>query len=155
MRCVIGVDPGVNGGIAVKMDGRLVETISVKSMSEAQMLSYVDGLTRGADVTKVLAVLEQPPTFIPGRPQLASRIGKMMETVGWWRGILMALATPLVLVRPQTWQKGIVKTAADNKAAWIAEAQRRHPAFLASFNKGQLAAVCDAVLIADFGETLL
>jgi crossover junction endodeoxyribonuclease RuvC len=137
----IGIDPGQSGAIAL---------ISNKFI---KVYDWVDGPSM-AGVLMVwsmfydikLAALEQ----VGAMPkQGVSSMFKFGANFGWWQGALDALKLPYVLVRPQTWQKGLVpkkKDKADKPSLLVA--RRMFPQVDLSLKKHDGRA--DALLIADW-----
>lgn len=102
---VIAIDPGISGGIAV-MRGPKISTLSLKKIPDADIVSFFQGVDRGA-----VAYLEKVGGFIPkgedGEGQPGSRMFTFGDSYGFLRGVLAALDIRTVLVVPQMWQRGI------------------------------------------------
>lgn len=94
--------------------------------------------------------IENPPLFCKGRvPQIASRLGKLRESFGYWRGVLRSDEYPMHLIAPQTWQ-GMLGLPDDSDKKTLAHAALNFFPCLEKLNKKTLLAVCDAALICQF-----
>lgn len=147
MKRFIGIDPGVRGALAFMTADQ--SFVCWKTETTAPKDAMMDALC-GVEASEVIVYIELVGGFIPGRPQPASRAGKLMRNMGYWEGLCAGLNIQLRLVRPQDWQAGISGVAgkkdAERKRALRDEAIRRFPAMKPTL------ATCDALLIADFGR---
>ena len=102
-KVVIGVDPGLGGGIAVKYADNNVFTFSMPGDVEplrelVERITYPDSLNT--------AYVEDVPPFV-GNPLPGARMFRLGESCGLIRGVLSTLYIKTVLVRPQEWQGGL------------------------------------------------
>lgn len=146
---IIGIDPGVNGGLAfIDTDTGAV----VLHKTENNMGEILADAFCGCDSSEAVAYLEKVGGFIAGKNLPGSMMFKLGENFGHWQGLLTAWGIRTILVRPQDWQKGISGTTgtkgAERKRALAAEAKRRFPAHKVTL------ANCDALLIADYGRSM-
>ncbi len=150
MSVVIAIDPGVSGGVAVSAFGKTF--CQPMPDTEGDRLALIRDLARSAEVEDVecVCVLEKVGGFV-GKGQPGSSMFKFGAHYGFLTGVVQALGVRLVLVRPQTWQKGFgLGTAAScaNAREWKnklkAEAQRRFPHLAVTL------ATADALLILDW-----
>jgi hypothetical protein len=106
---VMGVDVGVNGGIAwTPTDvSKPVEKAVIESMpkEDAEIAELFKDVLSGAD--NPVAYVEQVTGYVPNRPQPASRSFKLGYNAGLCVGVLHTLGVNVVMVRPQEWQKGL------------------------------------------------
>ena len=147
MRSVIAIDPGMSGGVAV----RWFEKTDCWPMPETQgdLLERLREIKTiaGLEGDELVCVLEEVSGFA-GKAQPGSAMFRFGEHFGFIKGVVQALGIRLVLVRPQTWQKGFglgTASACASKSEWKnklkAEAQRRFPHLNVTLKKA------DALLI--------
>lgn len=121
MTCV-GIDPGKEGGIAIRSSG-LVYALPMPDQ-------YNKVVTLLAALQKPVMVCMEEGQAFPGQGVVSMfNYGK---TNGILEGILIALEIPYVLVKPQIWQKEVLagksrRTSVDKKAASIEYATGRFP----------------------------
>jgi len=115
-KVVIGVDPGLGGGIAVKYADNNVFTFSMPGDVEplrelVERITYPDSLNT--------AYVEDVPPFV-GNPLPGARMFRLGESCGLIRGVLSTLYIKTVLVRPQEWQGGLglKREKGQAQAAW-------------------------------------
>ena len=103
--------------------------------TQGDLLSLLRDIKTAADVEGhgALCVLEEVNGFA-GKAQPGSAMFRFGEHFGFIKGVVQTLGLKLVLVRPQTWQKGFGLGTASrcaSKTEWKnklkAEAQRRFP----------------------------
>lgn len=150
---IVGIDPGINGGVAV------MEIISRQVWFTA--CTSVKGVAiHDLDLPKVLAHLEgkniraigieNPPLFIGGRPQPASRLGKLRESYGFWRGHFSSYGLLTHRLTPADWQSMYaIPHEGDHKRLLAVAAINLYPS-LEDLPAGKLLSVCDAILICNF-----
>lgn len=140
----IGIDPGVNGGIAVLDDSGTV--ISLRKMPETPQ----DLLEHLAQFTGDSRCTLEKVGGMPGNG--GSAMFNFGKGYGHLEMALMALKIPTESVTPQKWEKsyqlgssrGVPKTEWKNKLK--AKAQQMFPSQKITL------AVCDALLIAEYGR---
>jgi crossover junction endodeoxyribonuclease RuvC len=115
----LGIDPGQTGAIAVL--GEYVTEVHDYPGDEVGVARLLWSFTRRYQVQ--LAALESVHAM-PG--QGVSSTFKFGTNVGIWRGVLAATHIPFLLVRPQEWQKGMIKKA-DGKKGSLIVARRMFP----------------------------
>ena len=115
-RVIIGIDPGVSGGVAVRYVGREVLTFPMPPEVDAvrdlfQKITHPDCLN--------VAYLEDVPPFA-GKLFPGSRMFRLGESCGVIRGVLSSLYINTVLMRPQAWQwaLGLKREKGLEQAAW-------------------------------------
>lgn len=121
-RIVVGIDPGLHGGIAVRVNtGRLtayrimlmpttVDKVfkSGKSHPDLDVMMFLTELESFETEWKRepdLVVVEDPP-YIPTNGGFATR--SLFKAYGEIRGVLIAKGFPMHTVGPKTWQKAIL-----------------------------------------------
>jgi hypothetical protein len=155
MTSYITIDPGVNGGIAwdtaqlascMGMPGSDTETAE-----EIQRLAEMDDVLRRIR-PGIKCIIEDVPKFV-GRALPGSTIFPLAFNCGLVRGIAVSLRMPVILVRPQDWQKhfrlgtkGDTSGTTEWKNRLKAEAQRRYPHLKVSLK------TADALLILAYAQ---
>jgi hypothetical protein len=145
---IIGIDPGAHGAMVFGNPSLgadpLIETLHGKDAYDVlERFRFL-----AADHQwQLVAYLEKVGGFT-GRPQPGSAMFKFGEGSGYLKGCLRALGVRVILVPPQTWQKGLMgltgKKGPDRKRALRDEAQRRFPAIKCTLDNA------DALLIWDY-----
>ena len=137
---VIGVDPGVNGGIAFLHDGKVV----AYKMPATERDIY-DLLATGEESAPV--VFLESVHSMPG--QGVSSSFKFGRGYGFLRGAITALKYPLHDVSPQRWQRALGCLTSGNKNISKQMAQQLFPQLKITHS------IADAVLIAEYGRRTL
>ena len=136
MTSYIAIDPGVNGGIA--WDSAQLASCMGMPGSDTEIAEEIQRLAEMDDVLLrirpgVKCVIEDVPKFV-GKALPGSTIFPLAFNCGLVRGIAVSLRMPVILVRPQDWQKhfrlgtkGDTSGTTEWKNRLKAEAQRRYP----------------------------
>jgi hypothetical protein len=136
MTTYITIDPGVNGGIA--WDGSTLPSCMGMPGSDTEIAEEIQRLAEMDDVLLRIrpglkCVIEDVPKFV-GKALPGSTIFPLAFNCGLVRGIAVSLRMPVILVRPQDWQKhfrlgtkGDTSGTTEWKNRLKAEAQRRYP----------------------------
>lgn len=96
----VAVDPGVNGGIAWRVQGQSFATrMPANDFATVELLEQ---LSKKATVTEIF--IELPPLFA-GKNIPGSAIGKLMLNYGVLYGASVAFGFKVHPVRPPVWQK--------------------------------------------------
>ncbi len=151
MKCVIGIDPGVNGGIAVLgMDGCV---IFVRKMPETPQ-DILDCLRKFAGTelfgSEAVCYLEKVGTGMPGQSSKAT--ATFARHCGHLEMALLALGIKTNDITPNKWEKSyqLGKSSDYSKTEWKnklkAKAQQLFP------KERVTLAVCDALLLAEYGR---
>lgn len=151
MKCVIGIDPGVNGGIAVLgMDGCI---IFVRKMPETPQ-DILDCLRKFAGTelfgSEAVCYLEKVGTGMPGQSSKAT--ATFARHCGHLEMALLALGIKTNDITPNKWEKSyqLGKSSDYSKTEWKnklkAKAQQLFP------KERVTLAVCDALLLAEYGR---
>lgn len=123
VNCVIGIDPGANGGIAVFVPGEKVKTVKMPK----ELPAIVDFLRYYSDNYNPIVFLEElsvRPDDIAvsgGSANMGKlyRIQKMIANFEQLKALIITSGVPLVLVHPATWQSKLrlrVKGQKEEKA---------------------------------------
>ena len=143
----IGIDPGASGALAALIDGKPV-IYKFKEDDPCECITDVIGMTED-HAAGVVAYVEEVGGYV-GKPQPGSAMFKFGRSFGYVLGLLRGMNVRTVLVRPQTWQKGLSGMASlkgpDRKRALRDEAARRFPGVKVTLDN------CDALLIAEYGQ---
>ena len=119
MKFYLAIDPGASGGW-------------VFNNSDAVTSGDIDELVDLHFPLNTVIVLENVPPFV-GRIIPSSAAFKLGKSCGWLEGYFTGKGFPVVLVRPQEWQKtmGVGTKGTSTTSEWKnklkAEAQRRFP----------------------------
>lgn len=151
MKCVIGIDPGVNGGIAVLgMDGCV---IFVRKMPETPQ-DILDCLRKFAGTelfgSEAVCYLEKVGTGMPGQSSKAT--ATFARHCGHLEMALLALGIKTNDITPNKWEKSyqLGKSSDYSKTEWKnklkAKAQQLFP------KERVTLAICDALLLAEYGR---
>ncbi len=150
MKIIIGIDPGLNGGIAIF--GDITENgagcAAFKTMMDTGNL--LDGILTVKKPSEIKAFVEVPPVFFAGAQGGISTQAKLHRNLGQYEGLLMGLGIPFETVTPQIWQRGLPGLAKlagkDRKKALHNLATQRFPQLKPTLK------TCDAILIAEYGK---
>ena len=109
---IIGVDPGVTGGIALLVDGKLHGVIDMPVFDSEASAALIANHIQLAEPDLVVIEWVQP---MPRNGSIASfSLGKNYGIV---IGVCGALRHPLVKIRPNEWKKTMGLTGKDKKAS--------------------------------------
>ncbi len=140
MDYILGVDPGVSGGMAVWV--RTKGIFLRKFTTGGEYIDFVKSL-RGNG----LAVVEHVPKYV-GNEMRASHSYTLGYNVGYEIGVLEALGISVNLVRPQKWQRDIPnltgKRGAARKRSLKEHAKKLYPGLKVTL------ATANALLILDY-----
>jgi crossover junction endodeoxyribonuclease RuvC len=144
---VIGVDPGLSGGIAHRAPDHSFSAFAMPP-TEGDLLDLLSTLSMPG---KTIAFVEEVGGFA-GKQQPGSAMFRFGRNFGFLLGVLQALGVRIELVRPQKWQKPLSLGTASGCASrteWKNKlkgcAQRLYPALKPTLS------TADAILILDFG----
>ena len=147
---IIGIDPGLNGGIAVMGDVVCGGIAAFKFETIATIQDLLEKILDENDASNIKAFVEDPPVFFKGAGGGLASQAKLHRNYGEYLGILMGLRIPFEIVTPQKWQKGLPGlqklTGKDRKAALYNLAKERFPQAKPTLK------TCDAMLIAEYGK---
>ena len=157
---VIGIDPGLNGAIAVLKDNKVKEIFDVPVMPEgkknkrqlnsAQLVKLLKDIIH--DNEDVVVVVENV-SAMPG--QGVTSMFNFGQTFGAIKGICAALGLPIFFVRPAKWKKhfDLINSSKDSSRT---KAIEMYPSLSDQLSKKKDVNKSDAILIARFySETRL
>uniref|UniRef100_A0A6H1ZZ53 Uncharacterized protein n=1 Tax=viral metagenome TaxID=1070528 RepID=A0A6H1ZZ53_9ZZZZ len=158
--CVLGIDPGYSGAIAVFNCGQpnhvydirvydmpILKTGKKTELDEVELFTLFDNLLFGG--RKVSAFVEKAQTM-PG--QGIASTGRYLVGYGQILGILAGLRIPKTLVHPRTWKAKMMRDMEKEKQASILRCKQLFPEFAQQHltlkkHHGR----ADAILIGYFG----
>lgn len=159
--CVIGIDPGANGGLAVFIPGEQIKTIRMpKDIRDLRdFLQYYEDTYKPIVFLEKLSVRTDDIDMSQGDRKKAMgklfRIQKMMANYETLKAIIEAVEIPYVMVHPMRWQnalnlrlKGIKEEKADRKNRYKAKAEDLYKIKATLWS-------ADAILICHFGRFVL
>lgn len=160
INCVIGVDPGANGGLAVFVPGRNAKAVKMpKDIAELR-----DFFAYYAEIYKPIVFLEKlsvRPDDVMVQGDKAAlgklyRIQKMMANFEHLKAIIETSGIPYVLVHPASWQtklklreRGVHEEKADRKRRYQQRAAALYPEVKVTLWNA------DALLLMHFGRWAL
>lgn len=181
MRYAIGIDPGMDGAVAVVSEQGFVgvydtPVLTVEKPKDRKSKSRTMHVYDKAGMVEVLR-LAIPATAIPACsgatfPVAPDTVLLVLEKVtpmpdqgvtsmftfgrglGIWEGIVAALAVSLLMPAPQTWKKAIMRDGPKTKEAAVVLAQQLYPAagrYLRGPNGGLKIDRAEAILLARYG----
>ena len=156
--CLIGIDPGASGGVAIWRPGRKVEVSKMpKDISELRnYIEYIKGVASPIVFLEKLSVRPDDVVLEAGRVNMGKlfQIQKMMANLEQIKAMLVIEDVPFVLVHPLKWQSALkLRQGKEDKAArkrrYRDVAQQLYPEINAALWNA------DAVLIMYFGRYIL
>ena len=157
---IIGIDPGLSGGIAVLENNKVLNIFDMPVMSEgkknkrqlnsAQLVSLIKANIKSNE--EVAVVVEQV-NAMPG--QGVTSMFNFGQTFGAIKGVCAALGLPIFFVRPSKWKKHfqLINSSKDSSRT---KAIEMYPTLSSQLAKKKDVNKSDAILIARFySETRL
>lgn len=158
--CVIGIDPGAYGGLAVFIPGNTVKAVKMPK----DLMDLRDFFAYYAETYKPIIFLEKltvrPDDITPdasGKANMGKlyRIQRMMANFEHLKALIETAGIPYVMVHPLSWQtklklrvKGQKEEKADRKRRYQEKAGSLYPVKVTLWN-------ADALLIMHFGRWAL
>ena len=157
---IIGIDPGLSGGIAVLENNQVLSIFDMPVMSEgkknkrqlnsAQLVTLIkENIKSSEDV----AVIVEQVNAMPG--QGVTSMFNFGQTFGAIKGVCAALRLPIFFVRPSKWKKHfeLINSSKDSSRTKVIE---MYPTLSNQLSKKKDVNKSDAILIARFySETRL
>ena len=149
---IIGIDPGLSGGIAVLENNKVLNIFDMPVMSEgkknkrqlnsAQLVVLIKENIRPHE--EVVVVVEQV-NAMPG--QGVTSMFNFGQSFGVIKGICAALSLPIYFVRPTKWKKhfNLIKTNKDASRTKVIEV---YPEISSKLHRKKDSNRADAILIA-------
>tara|TARA_B100000886_G_scaffold101865_1_gene67674 strand:- start:5017 stop:5502 length:486 start_codon:yes stop_codon:yes gene_type:complete len=151
---VIGIDPGLNGAIAILEEKKVISIIDMPVMAEgkknkrqlnsAQLVNIIKENIKLKD--EVIVVVEQV-NAMPG--QGVTSMFNFGQTFGAIKGVCAALDLPIFFVRPSKWKKyfDLINSSKDSSRTKVIE---MYPSLSNQLSKKKDVNKSDAILIARF-----
>ena len=153
---IIGIDPGLSGGIAVLENNKVINTFDMPVMSEgkknkrqlnsAQLVKILKDSLKNDKEENVSVVVEQV-NAMPG--QGVTSMFNFGQSFGAIKGICAALNLPIFFVRPAKWKKHfeLINSSKDASRTKVIE---MFPSLSSQLSKKKDVNKSDAILIARF-----
>ena len=151
---IIGIDPGLSGGIAILENNKVLNMFDMPVMSEgkknkrqlnsAQLVSLIKENISSNDE---IAVVVEQVNAMPG--QGVTSMFNFGQTFGAIKGVCAALELPIFFVRPSKWKKHfeLINSSKDSSRTRAIE---MYPAMSNQLSKKKDVNKSDAILIARF-----
>lgn len=161
INCVIGIDPGSNGGIAVFIPNNPVKTVKMpREITDlADFLSYYKEISNPIIFLEKLSVRPDDVGVGPdGKPNMGKiyRIQKLMANYEHLKALIEMAGIPYVMVHPRKWmcylnlvQKGVKEEKAERKRRYASKAGELYPGVKVTLWNA------DALLIMHFARIVL
>lgn len=160
INCVIGIDPGANGGIAVFIPGRNTKALKMpKEITELRdFFSYYAETFRPIVFLEKLSVRPDDVAVQGDRASMGKlyRIQKLMANFEHLKALIETAGIPYVMVHPMTWQTRL-KLRVRGELIEKAERKRQYQEKAASLYPGIKVTLwnADALLLMHFGRWAL
>ena len=153
---IIGIDPGLSGGIAILDNRRVLSIFDMPVMAEgkknkrqvngAQIYNEICNRVNKFDKQNVRVIIEQV-SAMPG--QGVTSMFNFGQSFGILKGICSAMQLPVYFIRPAKWKKyfGLINSEKD---ASRTRAIEMFPSFSSQLSKKKDSNKADAILIANF-----
>lgn len=172
---IIGIDPGISGGVAIFNLGGynkntqikdiiltetpFIKTTKKKKNKKGELVERVSKVYAESAMAKVLKVYSEVECHV-----FMEKVGAMPDQgvvsmfnfgtgYGVWKGIIAAYELPYTLVTPQAWKKELMQGISDKDAARL-RAQQLFPKMSESLRFKKDIGKADALLIAEFGRRI-
>ena len=151
---IIGIDPGLSGGIAVLENNKVIDMFDMPVMSEgkknkrqlnsAQLVKLIQENIKSDE--EITVVVEQV-NAMPG--QGVTSMFNFGQTFGAIKGICAAIGLPIFFVRPAKWKKHfeLINSSKDASRTKVIE---MYPSLAEKLSKKKDVNKSDAVLIARY-----
>lgn len=159
--CVIGIDPGGNGGIAVFIPGRPVRTLKMpKDMKDLRVFLsyYCENFKPIVFLEKLSVRPDDVSVDESGQTNMGKlfRVQKMIANYEQLKATIEMTGIPYILTHPMTWQTKLklrIKGSKEEKA----DRKRRYADYATSLHYVKRATLwnADALLILHFGRWVL
>lgn len=157
MTTVIGIDPGIGGAVACLIDGELfdVEDMPTFTVVKGKRKSTTVNPAGIVDILRTFATANlETPTVVIERVHSMPGMGSTSafsfgDSFGVLRGVVAALAYPVLFVEPRGWKKAAGLSADKGQARRLAS--ERWPAQAGLFTRVRDDGRAEAALIAAFG----
>ena len=151
---IIGIDPGLSGGIAFLENNKVLCIFDMPVMSEGKKnkrqlnsAQLVNLIKENIKSDKEVAVIVEQVNAMPG--QGVTSMFNFGQTFGAIKGVCAALELPIFFVRPSKWKKHfeLINSSKDASRTKVIE---MYPAYAEKLSKKKDVNKSDAILIARF-----
>ncbi len=151
---VIGIDPGLSGGIAILEDKKVLGLYDMPVMAEGKKnkrqlnsAELVNIIKNNIKVNEEIAVIVEQVNAMPG--QGVTSMFNFGQTFGAIKGVCAALNLPIFFVRPSKWKKHyeLINSSKDSSRTKVIE---MYPSLSSQLSKKKDVNKSDAILIARF-----
>tara|TARA_B100000700_G_scaffold89450_1_gene100963 strand:- start:199 stop:690 length:492 start_codon:yes stop_codon:yes gene_type:complete len=151
---IIGIDPGLSGGIAILDDSKIFDIFDMPIMSEGKKnknqlnsAQLVNIIKRHILPNKETFVIVEQVSAMPG--QGVTSMFNFGQTFGSIKGICAALGLPIFYVRPAKWKKHfeLINSSKDASRTKVIE---MYPSISPRLTKKKDVNKADAILIARY-----
>ena len=151
---IIGIDPGVSGGISVLENKKVIDVFEMPTMIDGKKnKKQVNGaqvsniIKENIGKEKDIIVVVEHVNAMPG--QGVTSMFNFGQSFGVIKGICSALSLPIYFVRPTKWKKhfNLIKT---NKDASRTKAIEVYPEISSKLHRKKDSNKADAILIARY-----
>ena len=150
-RAVIGIDPGLSGGIAVlSEDGRVI-SVTKMPQTPADIVAYLEEIM-AMPLGGIVAYMEKVGTGMPGQSSKAT--ATFAGHCGHLDMALLALGIPTNTVTPNKWEKSyqLGSSRGKSKTEWKNVLKAKAQQLFPKLGKKVTLATCDALLLAEYGR---
>ena len=160
INCVIGVDPGANGGIAVFIPGRNTKALKMpKEITELRdFFTYYKDNFKPIVFVEKLSVRPDDVAADGSRANMGKlyRIQKMMANYEHLKALIETAGIPYVMVHPLSWQTKL-KLRVRGEKVEKAERKKRYQEYASKLYPGIKVTLwnADALLLMHFGRWVL
>ena len=151
---IIGIDPGLSGGIAVLENNKVLNMFDMPVMSEGKKnkrqlnsAQLVNLIKENINSNEDIAVIVEQVNAMPG--QGVTSMFNFGQTFGAIKGICAALELPIFFVRPAKWKKHF-ELINSSKDASRTKAIEMYPSIAEKLSKKKDVNKSDAILIARY-----
>ena len=158
---IIGIDPGISGGICFFEDGQVKEILDMPTMAEGkknkrqingrQIFNEISSRIDSYSLENINVVVEQV-SAMPG--QGVTSMFNFGQSFGVIKGICSAMQLPIFFVRPAKWKKhfNLINSQKDASRTRVIE---MFPNISSILSKKKDANKADAILIASYYENTI
>ena len=151
---IIGIDPGLSGGIAVLENNKVLSIFDMPVMAEGKKnkrqlnsAQLVTLIKENIKPNQEVAVIVEQVNAMPG--QGVTSMFNFGQTFGAIKGVCAALELPIFFVRPSKWKKhfDLINSSKDSSRTTVIE---MYPTLSNHLSKKKDVNKSDAILIARF-----
>ena len=151
---IIGIDPGLSGGIAILKENKVLDLFDMPVMSEGKKnkrqlnsAQLANLIKKNIKTNEDVAVVVEQVNAMPG--QGVTSMFNFGQSFGAIKGVCAALKVPIYFVRPSKWKKyfDLINSSKDASRTKVIE---MYPTLSEQLSKKKDVNKSDAILIARF-----